>query len=143
MNSVENLHYAIGELAYAVARADGKVQQEERKIFHDIVTEELQDKNYNFDVSDIIFHLMDKDKYDSKTTYEWAMRQIKMNSHYLSPELKEKFIRVMERIAEAFPPVNEAEVNLIEAFKEDIAPIKGDPVYYDPHYLEKKIIEKS
>jgi len=138
MNSIENLHYAIGELAYAVARADGTIQTEEKKKFHDIVTEELKNKEYSFNVSDIIFRLMDKDKYDSKTTYDWAMRQIKVNSHYLSPDLKKKFISVMEKIAEAFPPKSVEETNLIDRFKEDIAPIKGDPVYYDPHYLEKK-----
>ena len=41
MNSTENLHYAIGELAYAVACADGIVQKEERQKFHDIVLAEL------------------------------------------------------------------------------------------------------
>jgi uncharacterized tellurite resistance protein B-like protein len=138
MNSIENLHYAMGELAYAVARADGTLQQEERRKFHDIVTGELQNKKYSFNISDIIFHLMDKDKYDTKTTYDWAMRQIRLNSHYLSPELKEKFIDVMEKVAEAFPPVSVEEKDIIERFKEEIEPIKGDPVYYDPHYLEKK-----
>ncbi len=81
---------------------------------------------------------MDKDKYDTQTTFEWAMRQIRMNSHYLSPELKKKFIEVIEKVAEAFPPVTDDEKNIIERFKAEIEPIIGDPVYYDPHYLEKK-----
>ncbi len=55
MSPIENLHYAIGELAYAVASADGAVQEEERQKFHDIVKAELSKNEYTFDVSDIIF----------------------------------------------------------------------------------------
>ena len=130
MTSLENLHYAIGELAYAVANADGKVQKEERKKFHDIVEAELRCKDYAFNISDIIFQMLDKDKQDTETTYKWAMDQIKLNSHYLSPELKKTFMRVIEKIAKEFPPVTKSEENLIERFKKDMAGIKGDPVFY-------------
>ena len=131
MTPLENLHYAIGELAYAVAYADGKVQKEERKKFHDIVAAELRCKDYAFDVSDIIFQILDKDKTDTETTYKWAMDQVRMNSHYLSPQLKTTFIRVMEKVAKAYPPVTKNEQNLIERFKKDIAGLKGDPVFYE------------
>ena len=131
MTPLENLHYAIGELAYAIANADGKVQQEERKKFHSIVEAELRCKDYAFDISDIIFKIIDKDKTDSETIYKWAMAQIKLNSHYLSPKLKEIFVRVMEKVAKAYPPVTPSEKNLIDRFRKDIAGIHGDPVYYE------------
>jgi uncharacterized tellurite resistance protein B-like protein len=131
MTSTENLYYAIGELAYAIASADGKVQKEERQRFHDLVSEHLKNKDYAFDISDIIFQIMDRDKLDAETTYNWAMNQIRLNSHYLSPQLKEKFIKVMEVVASAYPPVTIEEQNLIDKFKSDIAPIIGDPVYYE------------
>ena len=127
---IQNLHYAIGELAYAVARADGRVQAEERKKFQAIVEAELRCKDYDFDLSDIIFKIMDKDQHDSQTVYNWAMHEIRTNSHYLSPEMKQTFIKVMEKVAKAYPPVTEKEKNLIEQFKKDIEPIHGDPVYY-------------
>jgi uncharacterized tellurite resistance protein B-like protein len=131
MTPLENLHYAIGEMAYAVAYADGKVQKEERKKFHDIVAAELRCKDYDFDISDIIFQIMDKDKTDSETTYKWAMDQIRLNSHYLGPKLKETFIKVMEKVAKAYPPVTAGEQNIIDRFKKDISGIKGDPVFYE------------
>ena len=109
MTPIENLHYAIGELAYAIASVDGKVQKEERKKFHSIVEAELRCKDYAFDISDIIFQILDKDKQDTETTYKWAMDQIKLNSHYLSPELKITFVRVLDKIANAFPPVTKEE----------------------------------
>ncbi len=131
MTPIENLHYAIGELAYAVARSDGSVQKEERKKFHDIVAAELRCKDYAFDISDIIFQIMDKDDTDSETSYEWGINQIKLNSHYLSPQLKKTFIMVMEKVAKAYPPFTAGERTLIDRFKKDVAGLNGDPVFYE------------
>lgn len=131
MTPVENLHYAIGELAIAVALADGEIQKEERDQFHKLVETELRNKYYAFDISDIIFKVMDKQQVSSTSdAYNLALNEIKMNSHYLSPELKATFIKVMEKVANAYKPVTINEMLLIEKFKEDIAPIHGDPVYY-------------
>jgi uncharacterized tellurite resistance protein B-like protein len=131
MTATENLHYAIGEIAYAIARADGEVQKEERIKFHNIVEAELRCKDYNFSISDIIFQVLDKDKTSTTYAYDWAMGQIKVNSHYLSPALKATFIKVIEKIAKAYPPVTLEENSLIERFKKDIEPLHGDPVYYE------------
>lgn len=131
MTPLENLHSAIGQLAYAIANADGKVHQEERKRFHSIVEAELRCKDHDFDVSAIIFQIIDKDKMDSETTYKWAMDEIKLNSHYLSPQLKETFIKVIEKIAKAYPPVCLSEQVMINRFKKDIEKIHGDPIFYE------------
>jgi uncharacterized tellurite resistance protein B-like protein len=130
MSPIESLHYAIGELAFAVARADGEVQKQERQKFHDMIAAELRCENYDFDISSIIFQVLDKEHEDTEVTYQWAMKQIRLNSHYLSPELKATFIKVMKKVAEAFPPVTKDESDLIERFKKDIEPLHGDPVYY-------------
>jgi len=132
MTPEQNLHNAIGQLAYAMAKADGSIQKEEHKKFHDIVAAELRCKDYDFDVSDIIFQILEKEKFiDTKTAYEWAMREIRVNSHYLSPQLKETFIKVLEKIAKSYPPITNEENKLLERFKIEIAPINGDPVYYE------------
>jgi len=131
MTPIQNLHYAIGELAYAIACSDGQIQKEERQKFHNLVSEELGKKHYAFDISSIIFQVMDKDSLSASDTYNQALKQIKMNSHYLSPELKETFIRVLEKVAAAYPPVTVDERNIIEKFKNDIEELHGDPVYYE------------
>ena len=128
---IQNLHYAIGQLAYAVAFSDGEVQKEEREKFHAIVEAELRCKDYDFSITEIIFQILDKEKADSLTTYNWAIKEIKTNSHYLSPELKQTFITVMKKIAKAFPPITNEENKILEMFKKDIAPINGDPIYYE------------
>ena len=131
MTPTENLHYAIGELAYAIARADGEVQKEERLKFQSIVESELRSKDQAFDISDIIFKIMNKDKTSTKDAYDGAMKQIHTNSHYLSPELKTTFIAVMEKVAKAYKPITIDEMLLIEKFKKDITSLHGDPVYYE------------
>lgn len=136
MTQLENLHYAIGELAYAMARIDGTVQKQERELFFDIVTQELAAHHGNFDVSKIIFEVMEKDKINSETTYNWAMKEIRLNSHYLSPELKQTFISIMEKIAQSYPPVTPEEQSLLNRFKKDIEPINGDPIFYEPHQVK-------
>lgn len=138
MTPLENLHLALGELAYAIARADGEIQKEEREKFQNIVAAEIRSKDYDFDISGIIFQVLDKDKYaDPQTSYDWGMKEIRLNSHYLSPELKQTFIVVMEKVARAFPPVTKEERNFLEMFKKDIESIEGDPVFYETKQSKK------
>jgi uncharacterized tellurite resistance protein B-like protein len=130
MTPIQNLHSVIGELAYATAFADGKIQKEELKKFEELVAEELRAGDVNFDITEIAFRLHEKDKRDVESVYSWAMTEINRNSLYLSPEMKSSFIKVMEKIAAAYPPVTIEEQKLIDRFKHDIEPITGDPVLY-------------
>ena len=130
MSPLENLYYAIGELAYAIARADGEVQKAERQKFANIVAAELRCDNAGFEIAEIIFKVLDKDQGPSELAYDWAIKQIRLNSHYLSPELKSTALAVMEKVAKAFPPVTREENKLIARFRKDIEPLVGDPVYF-------------
>jgi uncharacterized tellurite resistance protein B-like protein len=138
ISPAENLHYAIGELAYAIARADGAIQRQERDHLRKMIKEELQGGGYEFDVTGIIFHLLEKNPhaYDCTTAYDWAMREIRMNSHYLSPVLKEKFQSLLEKVAKAYGTVTIEERDIIERFREDIAPLNGDPIYYEKSHIK-------
>ena len=132
MSPIENIHYAIGELAFAIASADGKIQEEERKQFHDIVAAELKWKDDSFNISDIIFQVLDKDKsLDSESNYKSALHVLQINSHYLSPELKSIAIIIAEKVAKAFPPITDSENKFLARLKKDIEPLKGDPIYYE------------
>ncbi len=131
MTPTENLHYAIGVIAYAIATADGEIQKQEREKFHAIVTAELRCKDYDFNLSDIIFQIMEKDHTSTEEAYNSAIKEIRINSHYLSPALKKTFVAVIEKVAKAFPPVVADEKSLIERFKKDVEPLNGDPIYYN------------
>lgn len=130
MTPTENLYYALGELAYAVAMADGRIQKDEEKKLHGILQSELNVPEDTVSVADIIFHIMSKDHADAEEAYESAMNQIRLNSHYLSPEMKLGFLRVAEKVSQAFPPRMRSEKNMIARFRQDISSVTGDPVFY-------------
>jgi uncharacterized tellurite resistance protein B-like protein len=121
MTPTQNLYYALGELAYAIAKCDGTIQEEEKRILHDIVSSEIRKENVDFDYSEIIFTIMAKDHTDSETSYHWALSEIKTNRHYFNEEYKDKFVKVLCKVAEAFPPVTSQEQSLIERFKTDVS----------------------
>lgn len=130
MTPLENIHYAIGELAYAVARANGKVQQGQTAKFLEITHRQLAEENHPFEVAQIMCSILERDKSDLETTYYWAMHELKIYSHYLSPQLKQKFVRVMEEVGKAYLPVTGQEAEIISRFKKDMELLQGDPVFY-------------
>jgi len=129
MTPIENLYYALGEMAYAIARADGRIQNDEVKKFHKILESELEVSGDSLSVADIIFHIMQKDHVDAETAYTNAISQMKLNSQYLSAEMKLAFLHVVEKVAIAFPPALRSEKNMIARFRKDISEIWGDPVF--------------
>ncbi|MCX8080744.1 MAG: hypothetical protein N3F09_05845 [Bacteroidia bacterium] len=129
MNPKESLYYALGEAVYAVAFADRKVQPEEEQKFNQIIKDELHKENWGFEVSEIIFKILKKDKLSSKDALENAKKNIEINGRYLNPELKEKMISVMQKVAEAFPPVTAEEGKYIMDFILFLKDIKGDPLF--------------
>lgn len=129
MTPVETLYMALGEVAYAIASADGKIQKEEKNKLHSILKEEFNNHGLSFDSSEIIFHILQKPDTDSKTAYEWALKNIQLNSHYVSESLKKKFISVIKKVAESFPPITKEERALIDDFIYRLKNVKGDPVF--------------
>ena len=121
MDGTERLYYALGELAYAVAKADGKVNQEERKKLHDIVVKEAKCHNDLYNISEIIFHIHQKERiFSVEDVYNFAMKEIKLCSNYLTEDMKVEFIAVLEKVARAFDSVTSGEKSVIERFRQDI-----------------------
>ncbi len=120
MDALENLYYGLGQLAYAVAMADGEVQKEEKRRIHDIVVSEVREKESDIDISSIIFDVLEKEGVDVETAYSWAMDAIRLGDHHLTDIRKALFVAILRRIAEAFPPETIDEKELIERFKKDI-----------------------
>lgn len=129
MTPTENLYYALGEVAYAVAKADGRIQNDEVKKFHPILETELELPADSLSVADIIFHILDKDHVDAETAYQNGLHQLQLYSHHLTPEMKLNFLHVAEKIAQAFPPRLNSENHMIARFRADIAQLKGDPLF--------------
>jgi uncharacterized tellurite resistance protein B-like protein len=117
---VENLYYALGQLAYAIAKADGNIQDEEKMTLHTMLIQEARAHGIDLDISNIIFELMQRDNTDSEKSYTWAMNELKRNSNYFIPVMCDKFIKILEKVARAYPPVVEEEKTLLERFKREV-----------------------
>lgn len=120
MHGIENIYYALGEMAYAIAKADGAVQKEERKKVHEIVSEEIQKNNINIDYTDTIFKILDKDDNDAASSYEWAMQEFEENKTHLTPALVDQFVLIVDKIADAFDLPSDNEDAMVSRFKKDI-----------------------
>jgi len=121
MDGVERLYYALGELAYAVAKADGKVNLEERRKLHDIVVKESKCHNHNLNISEIIFHIHQKERiFNEEDLYKSAMKEIKICSNYLTDDMKAEFVAVLDKVARAFDSITAGERDIIERFRKDI-----------------------
>ena len=121
MDGVERLYYALGELAYAVAKADGQINFEERNKLHDIVVNEAKCHNHDFNVSEIIFHILQKEKvFSVEDSYRSAIKEINICSNYLTDDMKAEFVAVLDKVARAFDSYTVEERNLIERFRVDI-----------------------
>lgn len=123
MEKKENLYYALGHFAYAVALSDGSIQNEERKIVHKIVVDEVQKKNPEMNISEIIFNILQKQNEDIETTLNRGKKEFSRFKGGISSEMKADFIDVLYKVAEAFPPIEQAEekvINDAKAFFETI-----------------------
>lgn len=120
MDATEKLYYSLGQLAYVIAKADGEIQKQEQKKLQDLIIEATKDHNLDFNYSEIIFWVLEKEKEDSNTVYSLAMKTFKSLNHFFTPDLKIKFIEVLQKIADAYPPYSIEEVEYMAKIRKDI-----------------------
>lgn len=123
MESKQSLYYALGIMSYAIAQADGVVQHEERDELHKIVTEEI-DHNMDFQYVEIIFNILQRDKPGFEDVHKWALDAIEQGKYYLTKDIQTQFIRVMKKVADAFPPKDNSEHDMINQFIQDLRNVK-------------------
>jgi uncharacterized tellurite resistance protein B-like protein len=128
-NPVRNLYYALGEACYAIAMSDGAVQAEERIKLTEILKKEFSKTISNeTEETEIIFHILKKEGASGKTAFNWAIKELAANSHYLSADLKCHFISTLIKVAGSFPPITGAEKDMLLEFISRILDIKEDLV---------------
>jgi hypothetical protein len=120
MTPRQHLCYALGELAYALAKSDGKVDRKERLLVHEIMSDELSYDDFNYELGEIVFQMVDKQKKDVESVYKDALEHIKIHKKAFEPELKLIFLRTLEKIEHAVPPIPKEKKELMHRFREDI-----------------------
>ena len=88
MNATQKIYYALGQLAYLVALADGKVQESEIRALHKLVINEIKKHNTNFEYSDIIFNVLNEEKLNPDLIYEFAINELKEASEFITESIK-------------------------------------------------------
>lgn len=121
MEGIERLYYGLGLLAYAVAKADGKINNEERNKLHEIVIKDAKCSHYEIDISEIIFHVLSKhDSFSQDMLYNLAIKEIKACKHLLEEDMRSDFPAILEKVARSFHPITSEENEIIQRFRQDL-----------------------
>lgn len=120
MDSKQHLFYGLGLIAYAVADADGKVQREELETIQKILKEGIAKIDPDYDLTDIIFQIMKKDKVDFETSYKWGMDAFRLGEDHLTPGMKWNFLDILQAVSDAYPGSHLAEGEIIARFARDL-----------------------
>ena len=105
---------------------DGKVQHQEAEKLVDILRVEIATINQDFDFTETIFKIFERDHTSKNDAYSWGIHAIKLGSHKLTPELVEEFLRIIKTVVLAFPPPTDSELNLFEKFENDLMALLPD-----------------
>ncbi len=120
MEKRENLFYGLGMIAYAVAKADGEVQAAEKKELHDLISEWAENIESEFDVTEIIFSVLNNQKPTFDNGYQLGMKHLELGKDLFTERLKELFLYLIKDVAHAFPPVTHQEQDIIVKFTRDL-----------------------
>lgn len=121
MDLREGLFYGLGLVAYAVAKADGVVQMSEKHELHELISKWSDDVEVDFDVTEIVFSILNKQDQSSEQGYELGMKHIERGKEFLTSKHKEMFIYLIKDVSRAFNRPSEQENDLVSRFSKDLA----------------------
>jgi tellurite resistance protein len=112
------LYRGIAEMAYVIARADKGLSSEERIAFYKIIREELA---FDAWAAESRFELLDEIIQPSiEKAYNEAIHDFRKYKSHLTEDLKEKSVRVLQKVAEACSGFSEKEAIVLDRFKKDL-----------------------
>ena len=109
---------ALAELAYSIALADGELEEKEKDAFNDIIESELGKSAWS--AKNRFAILEERISPNIEQTYKFALFAIKTNKKDFEDGLKQKYINVIERVADSVEGLRQEERELIRRFKKDI-----------------------
>lgn len=120
--SKQNIHIAMGSLAYAIAKADGTVQGEEKKVLQQLAQQEFELSDADNEHIASMFVRMEKDNIGLEDAYSYALDVLEANRHEydFDEAMKRKCLNFMIKVSEAFDGIAMEEIKIIERFKEDL-----------------------
>ncbi|WP_028980629.1 TerB family tellurite resistance protein [Sporocytophaga myxococcoides] len=120
--STQNIHVAMGSLAYSIAKADGAIQLEEKETIKNLAQREFQLGDSDIEWIDQMFNKLEKANIPLEDAYNYALDTLEANRFHFdfTQSMKSKCISFMERVAEAFNETSVEERSIISRFKKDV-----------------------
>ena len=119
----ENIHRAMGSLAYSIAMADGEVQNEEKEIILKLAQKEFELSDTDNEWIRKMFEQLSNSKPSLNEAYTFAIDTLEANRHDydFDDAMKQKCISFMKKIADAFSEISSSETSVIHRFEEDMS----------------------
>jgi uncharacterized tellurite resistance protein B-like protein len=129
MKNVKQFYKELGHLLYAVAIADGKIQNKEIKTLREFVSRELALSESSSDSSgmnqafyvDFEFDDYANHKINMQEAHDSFIKFLEANITEIDPKLIEKSIEAIEKVASSFRNVNKQERKIVDKIKKEIA----------------------
>lgn len=112
MADLDKLYEAFGELLYAVAKADGSVQNEEKDALMKLLKDDARE-------SDILWSFNYEEK-KAKTVKEAYSKAIDIFKYHGPFSEYARFADVLEKVAAAFQGISREEKEIIASFRNDL-----------------------
>jgi hypothetical protein len=114
----QEIYRGIAEMAYVIAKADKGLSAEERIAFQKIIQDELAYESW---AALSRFELLDEITQPSvEVAYNEAMHDFRKYKSFLTTELKETCLRVMQKVADSCSGFSEKEASILKRFRHDI-----------------------
>ena len=125
---IKDLYLHLGKLTYAVAIADGRVQQEEINDLHKLIRNEfvsLEKATDEFDTNLAFYTEFEfETRVDSQTSkadvYDAFISFLREHREHITPEIKELCVNSVLHIAEAYGGVVEKEKEFLQKLQSDL-----------------------
>lgn len=124
MEKREYLFYGFGQICYALAMSDGKVQKAEHDDLIKLLKNEFEILDIDFDVLEISFELMFRDGVEnSEEAYKNGIKNMETGKKFINSDLTAKFNRILMNVGDSYKGVDQEEMNIIRQFNKDIEQI--------------------
>lgn len=108
---------ALAALAYSIAKADGDIQNSEKRLFKQIIKREFGDDAW---IAEQRFDILDSAITPSiELAYKNALGTIRNNIVLFDESMSRKFMNVVVSVAESFQGMDQEESDLIDRMKVD------------------------
>ncbi len=115
---IQDLYIGLGNLLYTLAKADGRLQPEERTTIEKLLH---QDKNGEIALN--AFQLRETFNSSLEEAYGFALRRFTENRKDFNAETRKKFVSILQQVALAASGISDKEKDILKRCRRDLGKI--------------------